>query len=409
MLVDEEAYRLPYDRFPMKCLLCSNAQTSEFLDLGKQPLANKYPTKEEFASELFYPMKLFFCPRCKNVQLGHLVSREKMFVDYYYLSSVNAGLVRHFEALAKTLAQARFVVDIGSNDGILLKPLKEHGVQAVGVDPSINVSKIANDQGLTTLTSFFNAETVARIKKDWGEPDVIVASSIFTHLEDPPQFIEDVKDLLTDDGKFIIEVEYIGTILKNIQFERFYFDRIFYYSLTSLRDLCAAHQMSVADVEEIEPHGGSLRVIIYKDGYRPAPSERISNFLKEEGQALTPATLGEFKQAADTQIAAFRAKLEEYKRNGLKVAGYGAPARVATICNYGDIGPSLIEFIVDDSPLKQNRYSPGTHIPIQPKAYLDEQGADVLVVFAYEYFEDIKKKTGGRYRYLVPIPPREIV
>src|SRR3989338_3606352 len=175
----------------MQCSLCHTHTAVEFLDLGMQPLANKYPTQDMFGAEDFFPEKVYFCTTCKNVQLGTVVSRERMFEDYYYLSSVNLGLVRHFEGLPPQLAGAKFVVDVGSNDGILLKPLKELGVKALGVEPSINVSKVANDAGLTTLTSFFNAEAVRSVEKKYGKPDVIIASSVFTHLENPHQFIDD--------------------------------------------------------------------------------------------------------------------------------------------------------------------------------------------------------------------------
>ncbi len=372
-----------------------------------QPLANKYPTLEQIGSEDFFPIEMNFCERCKNVQIGTTVSRARMFEDYYYLSSVNPGLVRHFEALAKKLANAKFVVDIGSNDGILLKPLKELGVKALGVEPSINVSKIANDAGLATMTAFFNEESVRKIVSEYGKSDVIIASSVFTHLENPHQCIEGVKKLMTEDGSFIIEVEYIGNMIEKIQFERFYLDRIFYYSLTSLKNLFELHGMFVADVEHIEPHGGSLRVTTrLADAGTPMPV--VADMLKEEEWTLTPEKLEVFRKDVETSIAAFRDILAEYKRKGLRVAGYGAPARVATITNYGSIGPDLIEFIVDDSPLKQGRFSPGKHIPIVPNAHLAQNEPDILVVFAYEYFEDIRKKARGKYRYLIPIPPREI-
>lgn len=380
----------------------------EFLDLGKQPLANKYPTEAQFETEDFFQLSVFFCPHCKNVQLGTKVSRERMFQDYYYLSSVNAGLVRHFERLAKKLAGSRFVVDVGSNDGILLKPLKELGVKALGVEPSINVSKIANDQGLDTLCSFFDLNSAADVERRYGRPDVIVASSVFTHLEKPHDFVDAVQALLDRGGRFIIEVEYIGNILQSVQFERFYLDRIFYYSLTSLQHLFAAHGMYVSDVEHIEPHGGSLQVTVQRNGEGSPPSQRVLEQMKLEERALNPAKLQEFRREVDKQIGAFRDKLTEYKNAKLRVGGYGAPARVSTICNYGRIGPSTIEFTVDDSPLKQNKFTPGTHIPIVPKEHLDRNRPDVLVVFAYEYFDDIKKKTGGSYRYLLPIPPREV-
>ncbi len=250
--------------------------------------------------------------------------------------------------------------------------------------------------------------SAAGVERQFGKSDAIVASSVFTHLENPHEFIEAVKSLLTDTGRFIIEVEYIGDILRSIQFERFYLDRIFYYSLTSLQCLFQAHQMSITDVERIAPHGGSLRVTIQKSGSGSVAAGNVAALLKEEGEILNVRKLQEFKTSVDTQIAALRKVLEDYKKSDIRVAGYGAPARVSTICNYGNIGPSLIEFTVDDSPLKQNRYTPGTHIPIVPKAHLDDRRLDVLVVFAYEYFDDIRKKTGGSYRYLLPIPPKEI-
>lgn len=396
----------------MKCLICKEDKSSEFLNLGKQPLANKYPeNQEKFKTEDFFPLSVFFCSNCKNVQLGTLVSRERMFEDYYYLSSVNPGLVRHFEKLAKKISKAKFVVDIGSNDGILLRPLiKDLKVKAVGVDPSINVGKIANDQGLTTIVSFFNEKSAKEIEEKYGKPDVVVASSIFTHLENPHQFIEDVKKLMSPDGKFIIEVEYIGNILKKVQFERFYLDRIFYYSLSSLKNLFESHGMYISDTEKIEPHGGSIRVTTRLNGVGKGASARTKKLLKEESVKFTEKNLKKFAEKVSSYIKAFEKKLLEYKKKGLKVAGYGAPARVATITNFGKIGPDLIEFIVDDSPLKQNRFSPGMHIPIVPNTHLTNNKPDVLVVFAYEYFKDIKKKTKqtGKYRYLIAIPPKEV-
>lgn len=392
----------------MACQLCGHAPTVEFLNLGQQPLANKYPSAEQFATEEFFPLAVYFCPKCKNVQLGTAISRERMFEDYFYLSSVNAGLVRHFEKLAGKLANEKFVVDVGSNDGILLKPLKEMGVKAIGVEPSINVSKIANDQGLETICSFFDMDSAARIEKTYGKASVIVASSVFTHLENPHDFIEAAKRLLSDDGRLVIEVEYIGNILRLIQFERFYLDRIFYYSLTSLAALFDAHDMVVTDVEHIEPHGGSLQVTMRRKGSGVTPSENVKRQLAVEAEELTEAKLQEFAKNVDTQIAALRDLLARHKAAKKKIAGYGAPARVSTICNYGNIGPSLIEFTVDDNPLKQNRFTPGTHIPIVTKSHLDSNPPDYLVVFAYEYLDDIRKKTPGAHRYLLPIPPKEL-
>lgn len=392
----------------MQCRLCSYENPLEFLDLGKQPLANKYPSENEFATEDFFPVKVFFCSSCKSVQLGTTISRERMFEDYFYLSSVNTGLVKHYEEFARTLSHAKFVVDIGSNDGISLKPLKEMGIKAIGVEPSINVSKVANDAGLTTITAFFDADAVQRIITEYGKPDVITGFSMFSHLGDPHTFIDDVKNLLTDDGKFILEIEYVDTILKNMSFERFYLDRISYYSVTSLEKLFQSHGMYLSDVEETASHGGSLRATAQKVGKGSTPTESVARHLAYEEEKLTTQTLEEFGREARAHIAALRAKLQEYKAAGIHVAGFGAPARVSTLCNFGQIGPDLIEYIVDETPLKQNRFSPGTHIPIVPMSHLQSHTPDVFVVFVHEYFEVVKKKLSGSHRYLFPIPVREV-
>lgn len=389
------------------CTLCGNPLTI-FLDLGEQPLANKYPTIEQFKNEQKYPLQVCFCQKCKNVQLSYKIPRDIMFEDYYYLSSVNQGLVEYFKGLANELVGSDFVVDIGSNDGILLKPLKELGIKCVGVDPSINVSKIANSQGLTTITSFFNSSCVDQIIKEYGKPDAVVCSSTFTHLENPHEFIKNLKNLMREDGKFILEVEYIGNFIKNIQFERFYLDRIFYYSVSSLQSLFKKYSFDVTDVEEIEPHGGSLKVIIHPSSQNKVPTERLKKWLEKEKEELNLHSLLGFRKIVDENIQAFYNKLIEYKKRDLKVCGYGSPARVSTICNYGKIDGNLIKFTVDDSPLKQNRFTPGTHIPIVSKGKLKEYDPDIIVMFAYEYFEDIKKKLNKDYKFLMPIPPVEI-
>lgn len=391
----------------MKCHLC-DAENFVFLDLGRQPMANKYPVSSE-ADEQFFPVKVYFCPSCKNIQLDTTVSRETMFVDYYYLSSVNKALVEHYEAFArKKLKDCQFVVDVGSNDGISLKPLREMGVKFLGVEPSVNVSRVAVEQGLDTYVGFFNEESVRDIKRDYGKADCITGLSMFSHLQDPHVFIENVKELLTDEGRFIVEVEYNVEILRNLAFERFYLDRIFYFSVTSFSKLFERHGMYVQDAEVTAIHGGSLRITAQKRGYGRRPKRRVATFIQKEKRSLTATKVQSFGFAAKQAVKALKAKLLEYRRKKKRVAAYGAPARLSTITNFGDIGPDLIDFVVDDSSLKQWRFSPGKHIPIVAPIYLEAHRPDVLVVFAFDYFKDIKKTLRQEYTFLFPIPPREV-
>jgi SAM-dependent methyltransferase len=390
------------------CLICFYQPLSKVFSLGMQPLANKYPVASTIAQEHYFPLDVLYCNNCKNVQLGHFVSRDVLFQEYFYLSSVNKGLVRHFEALAKDLADARFVVDVGSNDGILLKPLKAEGVRAIGVEPSINVSKIAISQGLDTIVRFFDKECVEAIIRTHGKPDRIIASSVFTHVAAPHEFVTCARDLLADDGTLIIEVEYIGDFIDHIHFERFYFDRIFYYSIHSLTALCAEHHLKIIDVRKIASHGGSLQVHIQHQSSGVEPSERVREQLDREATHLSAAALQDFGIKSAHHASALRELLTQLSHDGARVAGYGAPARVSTICNFAGIGPSHLRYIVDDSPLKQNKLSPGTHIPIVNATFLEDSPVDVLIVFAYEYLDDILQKTGRRYTYYTPIPPSKI-
>jgi len=394
----------------MKCKLCGSSKIKTFLQLGRQPLANKYPTLEQFATEEFHELNINFCTECKTVQLDQIVDRSKMFTDYYYLSSVNKPLVTHFEELAVMIAESKphFVIDIGSNDGILLKPLKALGVDSIGVEPSVNVSKIANDKGLITINSFFNQQAVDFIKQKYQKADFVVASSVFTHLENPHDFIEAVKNVMTSDGMFIVEVEYIKNIIENIQFERFYFDRIFYYSLTSLNKLFQAHGMRIVDADVVDMHGGSLRVTVVKESSNLHFTPRYIELLNGEN-ALNIELLSEFASLCVSAMNEFKNELTIFKERGLKVAGYGVPARVATITNFGGIDKHLIEYLVDDSPLKIGKYSPGEHIPIYDRQHLIDNPVDVLIVFAYEYADDIKSKSAGLTKvYIRPIPFGEL-
>jgi methylation protein EvaC len=392
------------------CRICASSDLLRVIDLHNQPLANKYPTTDQFATEDFYPLVVMYCLECKCVQLNTIIDRSRMFVDYYYLSSVNQGLVRHFNALAKHIATLRpkLVIDIGSNDGILLQPLTDLKIKAIGIEPSENVSQIAMQKGLMTYVGFFNQEAVETIERSAGKADVIVASSVFTHLEDPSTFVKDVNTLLSENGTFIVEVEYIKNIIESTQFERFYFDRIFYYSLQSLVTLFKAQGLKIIDAEIIDTHGGSLRVSAVNEFSNFKPSDRFYKLLNDEDD-FNSSTIFEFKREVERQSDILLARLGEFKSKGLKVVGYGAPARVATICNYLGINSNHIEYIIDDSKLKQDRYSPGTHIPIYPytKYKEDEQHIDVVIVFAWEYLDDIKKKTPG-VTYIIPIPYKEI-
>ena len=393
----------------MKCKICDSKKIYEVLNLGKQPLANKYPkNKIEIAKERKFNLKILFCTRCRAAQIKKIVDRNYLFEDYYYLSSVNQKLQTHFEKLASKLTKYKFIVDIGSNDGILLKPLKKYKIKAIGIDPSINVGKIANDKGLKTFIAFFDKTIIKEILQKYPKPDLIVASSVVTHLKNVKKFSKNIKKFLEKNGDLIIEIEYLENFLKNLEFERFYFDRPFYYSANSINYLFNKIEMSLYDIEKIDTHGGSLRCFI-KNIKNYKKTKRCKKILDDEIKKLNLKSFKVFNTKITEEAKKLKHKLSILKNKNENIIGYGAPARVSTITNFANIDSSLIDFIIDDSPLKQYRYSPGKHIRIVPQKNYINNTIENVVVFAYEYFEEIKKRFKNlNVIFFKPIPFRKI-
>ena len=393
----------------MKCRLCNSNDTIIFADLGLQPLANKYPkNKTDIKKELKFPMQLVFCNNCQAVQIKKIVDRKYLFEDYYYLSSVNNGLVKHFYNLSKKIKKNQFVVDIGSNDGVFLQHLKKRKISFLGVDPSKNVGQIANSKGLTTIIDFFNKKTANKIIKDYKKPEIIVASSIFTHLKNPNNFINNLKVLLPKNGTFILEIEYLKSIIVKKQYERFYFDRPFYYSLNSINKLFKENKFSLVDFENIKTHGGSLRCYI-KNNANLKKSKKLSIELKKEKKALNQEKLINFANLINHYSKEFNSKLKIMNKEKKFIIGYGCPARVSTITNLSKVNHKYINFIIDDSPLKAGKFSPGINIPIKSFKHLSKRKKYTVIVFAYDYFNDIKQKLKHyNCEFYFPIPIKKI-
>jgi methylation protein EvaC len=381
---------------------------TSLFSMGMQPLANKYPLSVvNLDTEIIEEMQVFFCDLCKYIHIPCSIDRSVFFEDYYYLSSVNKELTDHFNKLAGVIESKKykFVLDVGSNDGVLLKPLKERGIRCLGVDPSENVSKIANLAGLETLVSFFDLSCVEHITEKYGRPDLICASSVFTHFEQPREFFRVADALLVDNGEVLIEVEYLREIVHSLGFERFYFDRPHYYSIRSLKELGDSVGFVLVRVEPISAHGGSVRAVFARGNAVGEIDTSVGQLIKEEDSFLHPAAIYRQFELFKRECIILREKLAAWKQIGLTVAGYGCPARFSTITNFVDIGVDLLPQVIDDSPLKSGRFSPGKHIPIVP--FQGSLGTDIYIVFAYEYIRSIKEKIGLEgINYFRPIPFR---
>ena len=381
---------------------CCGGSLEKIFDLGMQPLANKYPYfKRDFETEFSQKLEVYLCSRCGYCHVPCIADRALFFENYYYLSSVNKELVDHFTEMADWLEQdgARFVLDVGSNDGVLLKPLRDLGIRCIGIDPSRNVGEIANRNGLETIIGFFDSDIAKKLIQEKGRPDVIVASSVFTHLSDPGDFFSVCHTLLEEGGRVVIEIEFLNDIIESLGFERFYFDRPHYYSINSLRYISLRYGFIMTDIERIKTHGGSVRVTFCRSiDHSRSKGNNFSDTQTLTGERIT-SRFEEFNQSC----LELKHELKQYKRNGIRIGAYGCPARFSTITNFAEIGSDLIPFVVDDSPLKQGRSSPGQHIKIL--SYEDSPKVSTYLVFAYEYIDSIRSRVSrSDVMYLRPVP-----
>lgn len=366
----------------------------EFLtDLGQQPLANKYPiSSDPKCQEYKQVLSIYYCHECLYAHVPCSIDRSLFFEDYYYLSSVNRELVNHFEDLAIIAREfgSRLVLDVGSNDGIFLSALMNQNISCIGIDPSENVGEIANAKGLETIIGFFNCETASTIAQVHGRPDLITASSVFTHFEDPVEFFRASESILAENGRIIIEVEYLAKIVKDLGFERFYFDRPHYFSVNCLKKLGESVDMELTNVESIDIHGGSVRATFQRSSECTIVNKDVVSILESERLALTAAHIVNSRDLFKKSCYQLKAELERMKERGLVVYGFGCPARFSTITNFCGIDSSVLPAVVDDSPIKEGKFSPGMRVPIV--SFESSVNADIYVVFAYEYIKSIRER-----------------
>ncbi len=386
------------------------------------PLANNFlKSLDDVPSEEKFPLGLCFCDQCKLVQLNYIVPPEKMFKDYVYVSSTSPSFRSHFEDMAKVvfskfgLDGSSLVVDIGSNDGVLLKPFKSLGVQVVGVEPASNIAKIAEENGVETINDFFNEGCVQKIIPEHGKADVITANNVFAHIPDIHEVVINVKSLLKEQGVFVIEFQYFVDTVKTMTFDNIYHEHFSYYTLTSLNYFFKNHEMQIFDVQHVDTHGGSLRVYVQKlEGENPV-NDVVGDILDKESKF----GVNEISLYLDfaTDVKKVKANLIEYIKNilleGKKISGYGAPAKGNTLLNFCRINSSQIDYIVEDNNLKVGLFTPGSHIPVVKKDELIEDIPDYVLILAWNFAEEIIEKIKNLrekgVKFIVPLPEPRIV
>lgn len=403
------------------CRLCQNSDLVPILDLGMMPPANSFLSEQEIHSsdyiEKKFPLAVQFCQRCCSLQLRHTVDPELLFNNYHYVTGASRPLVEHFYSLADEIAgvyidsSTDLVVEIGSNDGSLLSRLVGK-CKILGVDPAQNIAYQAVEKAIPTKIAYFNTTVAKEIKDDVGEAKVVVANNVMAHIDNLPDVFRGVRDLLHESGTFIFEVHWVGNLLHDGGFDQIYHEHIFYHSLHSLDFLLRSVGMQVVDVTTIPIHGQSLRVYARKNG---PVSESVKHFLdKEKEMGLhTKDAYVNFSKKVEKIKKELMTLIYKLKKEGKIISGYGAPAKGNTLLNYFGIGPEILDYIVDTTPSKQGKFTPGTHIKVVHPEILISTPPDYLLLLSWNYRDAIldKEKTirDKGIKFIIPIPQIEVV
>ena len=396
-LVDEKFRETILDCYKFECRSCGNEHLKQVVSLGMSPLANNLLKNIDQEEELF-PLEMNYCPNCHNCQLSFVVSPEKMFDNYLYVSSTSKIFRHHFSKLADILVkdfklnEKSLVLDIGSNDGIFLKPLKEKGIGILGIDPAKNVSELANKDGIETITGYFNETTANVILKDKGPVDLITAFNVFAHSDDLEGIAKNSFNILKDEGTLIIEVQYLLDTIKDLTFDNIYHEHVNYWSVTSMDYFFKKLNLQIFKVEHVDTHGGSIRAYVRRDK-NDLVDASVETFLTNESnfgikEFDTYKAFG--KQIKDLKEETLRG-LNHLKDKKKTIVGYGSPAKATTVLNYYGISNEYIDYIIEDNELKHNYLLPGMKIPIKGKIQAINNPPDYILVLAWNFFEDIKK------------------
>jgi SAM-dependent methyltransferase len=400
------------------CRLCGVDQLGLVLELTPTPPANAFVEAAALGeAQTVFPLDVFFCETCTHVQLLDAVDPAVLFENYVYVSGTSPVFVRHFEDYASAvvarldgLQNEGLAVDIGSNDGTLLSFFQSHGMSVLGIDPARDIAAAATSRGIETLAEFFSSALADKLVHERGCAQVITANNVFAHADDLVDIAKGIRTLLAPSGAFVFEVSYLVDVIEKSLFDTIYHEHLAYHSVKPLVAFFEANGLRLFHAERVDSHGGSLRgYVCHADAPWPRDQSVDELISLEADMKLGEAkTLRAFSARIDAIGADLSGRLRALKNKGMNIAAFGAPAKATTLMYHFGIGADVIDFIVDDSPLKQNLYSPGMHIPVLPSSALYERNPDAVVILAWNFAEPIMRnhaafiEAGGTF--IVPLP-----
>jgi SAM-dependent methyltransferase len=399
---------------------CGNGNLHEFLDLGRQPNGNYFPSDEEKDSELTFPLLMLVCSDCWQVQIDELPSQEFLFQDHPYITGVNAPVVSHFRALvphiiAKLgLEPNDLALDIGCNDGTLLRVFAEHGLRVLGVDPSKRVGELAWKNGVTVFRTFWNSQTGRALRRLDVQPQVITATAVFYHVPDLHDFLVGVGEVMGPRTVFVVQGVNLKDLIERNTFDHFYHEHSCIHSILALQPLLRQHGLRMIDVEFSEVYGHSFILYVVREQH-PAPAcEAVAGAIAaEKASGLDRLdTYFKFAERVRANIRDLKALLADLRRQGKRVFALGAPVKGSTLLNYAGIGPEFVACATEVNRFKIGRLMPGTHIPIVDETTLSET-PDYYLVLSWNILDFLREKYDGFLqrggRFIVTVPDISVI
>lgn len=402
------------------CRCCESTDMFMFLPLGPHGPAQGFLEREKLHQEKLFDLNTHACLQCGLIQVPNRLPPD-FFRHYLWVPSTGALAHVHFADLAKIIKSTLLTnsedlfVDIGCNDGLLLKSANDIGIKTLGIDPAENIGQMAKEKNLTVISEYFNAETAKLALEQHGKAKVITSNNTFNHIDKLHDFMDGIRILLEQDGTFIVEVPQALQYFNNLMFDNIYHEHVSVFSVKSLSDLYRGFGMEIYDIESIDVQGGSMRVYArFADGEVNIPPH-VQEWLEEEKKAglLDADAYKRFKTSVEGIRDELLSILENLKAEGKSIIGYGASAKGNTLLNFYRIGTETLPMIVDKNTLKHGLYSPGMHIPVFPVEKIAEEKPDYILILAWNFADEIMtqqneyRRDGGRF--IIPLPKPRIV
>jgi SAM-dependent methyltransferase len=404
------------------CRLCGSTALEPVLPIRPSAIGDAFVGTERLSEQQgIYPLDCYLCTTCGHLQNLDVVDPEILFRDYTYRTSVSLGLVEHFRKYAAAcvadlgLTKNSLVIEIGSNDGSLLKAFKSHGMRVVGIDPARDIAAAATADGVPTLPEFFTSAIAARIRAEHGPAALFCANNVFAHIDNMADVAAGIRAMLAGDGAFVFEVSYIVDMIDNMVFDTIYHEHVSHHALLPLESFLNRRDMTLFDVMRTGTKGGSIRGFAQpaSTGTRARSDRLVAMIAEEKRRGIDkPAVYHRWFAAIEQRKRAVLAHLDQAIAAGKTIAGYGASTTTTTLLYHFEL-EKRISFIVDDNPGKWGLFSPGAHIPVHNAAELADRKPDLVVILAWIYANPILKRNqayidaGGEF--LVPLPDLKIV